>query len=382
MKKLLYLLVPLALAACNKTASEQSETEDSLSVASKPALRIINLAELPAPKTKLDKVKTKKFFYRMLGHDDDTRTFMPKNGKLIVHSSMPDKFVFNEHALINSVRQAYADHRPIVLSPDILWLVITRCFAAHVEIHAEELRHKFVDFEGKKTLSVYTDEHLISMPAEAWEPYFSSFTEQIAAWTSPELVSTLQANFSTTTPAAATASNIMVLSSMKSYFDYEIMELCGIPTVYLEGSPADWKRLEEKATALRKYDLDWWMDELEPVLAKISDAAGGEVDTVFWQSIYKETALPKNEYRMCGEPDPNEKITGWIVKFYMSNEMTDTDISNLPPEIAEVPLRYEDMVRGEHHNLTVASGLVGFSEDPETKAIRPEIAWYIYEAKE
>ena len=34
----------------------------------------------------------------------------------------------------------------------------------------------------------------------------------------------------------------------------------------LTGTPDDWVRIRERATMLAKYDLDWWIDELLPVL--------------------------------------------------------------------------------------------------------------------
>ena len=48
--------------------------------------------------------------------------------------------------------QAYADHRPLVLSPDVVWLIISQGFSRYVNAHTEEMRGLLVFHEGKKDL--------------------------------------------------------------------------------------------------------------------------------------------------------------------------------------------------------------------------------------
>ncbi len=59
---------------------------------------------------------------------------------------------FGSHAFLNALHRAYAEHRPFVLSPDMIWLLIAQGFSQHVNANARELRHLFGDFEGKETL--------------------------------------------------------------------------------------------------------------------------------------------------------------------------------------------------------------------------------------
>lgn len=44
--------------------------------------------------------------------------------------------------------QAYADHRPFVLSPDMIWLLISQGFARHINANQESMRNELVDFSG------------------------------------------------------------------------------------------------------------------------------------------------------------------------------------------------------------------------------------------
>ena len=312
--------------------------------------------------------------------------YIPYDNKLVVHSAMQDTFLLdNGHPFINSIRTAYACHRPLVLSPDAVWITIAHGFAYHVSNCSEQLREKLVTHEDTITLSLYCEPGLIDMPAEKWEPFFSQFTEQMNQWTDSGLVELLTCNFTTTTPASYVASQITTMSALQSYFKYQIIESCGIPTIYLEGTQEDWQRIVQKAHALRQYDLDWWMDELEPVLQKFADASAGEVDTVFWQSICKKTDLPVNEEIYCGLGDPTEKVNGWVLKFYpyykdgqrsSFTEMDDNDIELLPMEVSSAPLEYIDL-NDETLNLELAAGFVGIIEDSATLSLRPQIVWYV-----
>jgi len=54
------------------------------------------------------------------------------------------------HGLFATIFEAFAKHYNLALKPDHLWQVILEGFAIHVKNNAEELRSKFVSFEGKK----------------------------------------------------------------------------------------------------------------------------------------------------------------------------------------------------------------------------------------
>jgi hypothetical protein len=62
--------------------------------------------------------------------------------------------IMGGHALFEAYLAAYNSHEDLVLSPDDIWLMITIYYSVYVVDNAEQLRHLFVDHEGKKTLSV------------------------------------------------------------------------------------------------------------------------------------------------------------------------------------------------------------------------------------
>ncbi len=388
------LLMALSLVSCHKQPKQQKtrkvhavqQKQDPLpspeSDINALAIHLNNLSVLPIEHHK---------------HASNENYFLLSGGEMIVHSALPDSLYFEDgHPFINSVRTAYASHRPLILSPDAVWLVIARGFNMHVLKNSEKLRHQLVHHEGKKKLEVTCEQGLIEMPAEKWEPYFSKFTDQIAQWADSSLIEQLTNNFSTTTPASYVASQISIMSTMQNYFEYLMDEGCGIPTIYLEGTEEDWQKVVQKAHSLRQYDLDWWMDELEPVLQKIADAAGGEVDTLFWQSICKKREVIVNDDPLsCGEgPYRVDEISGWVIKFYPYDrdgnrnsfvKIDDGAVSHLPIECATVPLEYreyKDTLLKVSLDLQLSAGLVGMAEDPKTFALSPQIAWYVVTKEE
>src|SRR5262252_1347464 len=58
------------------------------------------------------------------------------------------------HPLLAAVGLAFAQHRPLVLSPDAVWLTIAQGVAQHVRLHAEALRPRLVRHDGRAHLTV------------------------------------------------------------------------------------------------------------------------------------------------------------------------------------------------------------------------------------
>ncbi|GAA4315991.1 DUF4419 domain-containing protein [Compostibacter hankyongensis] len=300
--------------------------------------------------------------------------------RIIACSRIPDSMVtFGYHPFFNGMYQAYADHRPFVLSPDMIWLLIAQGFALHVINNAEALRDQLVHFNGKQTLIVQDNRISLDDPDGPWEEVLNALTGQIAENTDPGLLKTLIPDFSTTTVTDRVAAQITAMESMQPYFDFVVIVIsCGIPGITLEGSPADWQRVREKTRQLRKYRLGWWVDGLDPVLKEFVNASGGHIDTAFWRDMFKYHT--KEQY---GNP---KVIDGWIVRFFPYDKngkrmnLKEIGSSNqLPNEIAKVDLRYlhSDNSRITETPLELWAGFVGLRQNNRTLALRPQIGWMV-----
>ena len=204
-------------------------------------------------------------------------------------SQLPDSFInYGDHSFLEGMLTAYKQDRPIVISPDIIWLLISQGFARHITNNSEKFRKDFVNFEGKKELTVIVRNITLGKPNNDWEQVFPQFSEQIASNTNKELVDILNADFSTTTPTTQIATQITIMESFKNYFDYKVVMLgCGIPKITIEGTTEDWEKVLEKTKYIAKYDLKWWTSELEPILKEIIKATKGDFKKKFWMNMVK-----------------------------------------------------------------------------------------------
>lgn len=281
------------------------------------------------------------------------------------------------HPFVEATHNAYAKHRGLVISPDMIWLMIAQGFAKHVDENSDSLRHYFVDFDGKKVLKVVRNGFVKGSADNDWEGVFPEFTQQIAAYTGKELLENTVLDFSTTTPIEKAAMEVTLMDGMSSYFIYAVGVTCGITDITLEGTTEDWEKIVRKTKALGQYDLSWWTDELVPVLEEFVAASKGEVNESFWQSMYQQQMVG------CG----SQAVSGWITKFFPysisgENAYPRKDLSyamehsQFTSGMAKADF-YWFTWGGGPYQMEFVAGFAGMTEDPKTKSLRPYIAWGI-----
>lgn len=204
------------------------------------------------------------------------------------------------HPLIDAVHVAFSQHRPLTLSPDDIWLVIAQGFGHHVAENSEALR-RLVRHQGKSRLVAKVDD----LSLASFERAIAEFSTQIREATDPVLHETLVCDFSTTTPAIRTASEVALMDCFSSYFEYSMHCVCGIPKIKIEGSLDDWQRIRARIEVIETYDLGWWVTRLRPILDEFVAAADGHPTREFWKAIYK----PQKAYG-------GDVATGWIADLF------------------------------------------------------------------
>jgi uncharacterized protein DUF4419 len=196
---------------------------------------------------------------------------------------------------------AFSQHRPLTLSPDAIWLVIAQGFGHHVAEKAEALRPRLVRHQGRRELTAISED----LSLASFEQAIAGFSSQIRDATDPVLHETLICDFSTTTPAIRTASEVALMDYYSSYFDYEMRCGCGIPKITIEGTAEDWQRIRARVEVIGTYGLEWWVSRLRPILDEFVRTAEGHPAPEFWKAIYK----PVNVY--------GDKVaTGWVADLF------------------------------------------------------------------
>jgi hypothetical protein len=291
------------------------------------------------------------------------------------------------HGLLHAVAVAYAEHRPLALSPDAIWLAIAQGFAMHIHANAERLRGKFVRHEGQQLLQIERHDFVKGSPDNAWPEVFGAFSDQIAAHIGRQR-DLVACDFSTTGPVERAASEIVLMDAMQRYFHYEVLTLCGIPEITLEGTVDDWRSVRRRAQALDEYELGFWTNALAPVLDELVATAEGRVDTAFWETLFKPVGGSGGPY-----------VQGWInVLFPYLRVGDDAKIesnrslmtwrqgvgatlgggpceAHIPSGLSSVPFVWDCL--GARYPMRLLGGFVGIGQDEGSLTVRPVIGWAV-----
>ena len=292
------------------------------------------------------------------------------------------------HPLVAAVHFAYSEHRPLTLSPDIIWSTIVQGFAQHVARHDEELRSRLVAHPGKARIVVETDF------STGWEDAIEAFAGGLRASVGDELCDLIEPAFSTTGALELTVGRILLLDALQPYHHYELGSICGIPEVTLEGSVADWAEIRRRVGLLRRYDLGWWVDALAPICEQLEWSARGQPVTRFWRGIYK-----------LKEAYGGGIMNGWLADLFpylqdhsgrlsvrshrfLSVEPGETGLRarvkksgvrvsarTLPSGLSSVPVKLHAPGGEKLGDMVVLGGFVGVAQDPQTLALRPQLGW-------
>jgi hypothetical protein len=306
------------------------------------------------------------------------------------------------HPVVAAIDLAYSDHRPLVLSPDVVWLMLAQGLANHVNANAEVLRPQFVEHAGKAVISVRRDDFVKGSPENPWPEVFDEFTFRIREHVGAATHDLLLPTFSTTGPTERAAAQVVLLDAMQSYFSYEFHSACGIPQIVLEGTADDWARVAERTRGLARFGLDWWIGPLSPILNEFVSAAQGQANPGFWRSIYKVEGGSGGPY-----------ISGWITGFFPYFKDWETGLAKrrnpyfaeggkhlprllypppsdgsgfgygptteaFPAGLARAPFLWNYL--DQQFQMEFLGGFVGVRQEAETLRLRPEIGWAIRDA--
>lgn len=295
------------------------------------------------------------------------------------------------NAFLFALELAYYEERPIVITPDMIWLLICQGVSQHINLNHEKLRDKFVNFAGKKRITINGN-----LPEKddrfKWNELINNFVKQTNENLNDSLYNIMSTGFTSTTVVEKIVFSITYLDVLKNYFEY-FNASCGIPSITIEGTVQDWKKIENNVELFRKYNLEWWIDNLKPCLKQFVDASSGKIDTVFWRSILKN-----RDINSC---DDDKLVTGWATNFfpYIYTQFKDKKVGYYPnmiivknPDIErkeKVGFAYENVLSGisivpfintngnSDTKMEFTAGFVGIEQDRKTMKLKPKIGYGI-----
>lgn len=294
------------------------------------------------------------------------------------------------NSFIFAVEHSFAEHRPLIISPDMIWLLICQGLAFHVYENEEDFREQIVGFEGKKELIIRRDNFVLGNEDNDWQSVFPEFRQKIAEYSEKSLCDFIDANFSTTGPVEKVSFDITLMKSVEKYFSYRVDTMCGIPNITLEGTTEDWELIYQRIEELSKWGLDKWVNKLDSILHEFVEASKGNVNHDFWSSIYRKN----------GMSGTRGFVDGWVshlfpyIVNYQNKMVKNNRVFDIKKEAYGLPVHDPGISKesfpngmnrvnfiwnyyGEHMPMDFLAGFAGVAQNKKTKALRPEITWVV-----
>lgn len=186
---------------------------------------------------------------------------------------------------------AFNTHSPLLLRPSDIWCQIMVVLVQAQDKDPERFRSLFVSHAGKKCITIET------LPMSFGDRLTSPMgLGRMISGTlnnmTPESASVLNPNFSGMSHVRQLTLGSLLLSSQKGYFTYGFCTSCGIPRIYLDGTPEDWENLVRKTEWVCDKILTHIHGETKSglilrVVRKIAaERSATSPDIPFWRSIF------------------------------------------------------------------------------------------------
>ena len=315
----------------------------------------------------------------------------------LAHSLDLDKnlaYLGSNVPLLYGFYKAHSNHYPIRIKPDDIWLLILQSFSNHVNINSEELRNLFVDFEGKKTLTVkYLLSDISEVDRKVLEDFSVQINNQMEKFLGKQLVDILTANFSTSNYDSILISKISIMGAFKKYFDYKMLLCgCGIPYIILEGTAEDYRKILEKTKYLSKYDFSWYTDKIMPHIQKMIDAKENKIDIDYFKDFIQKKEETEIKYGPSGMNKYEvqvDYICGWILDFFAyikydndykrfssKEKLKVENFESLLKQMLIVPFTIEDLVHNKTYLMKYKVGFVGCDQNDKNEVF-PVQGWIV-----
>lgn len=390
---LLFCLIGGNACNGNKKANSQNQEADSFSA----------FADLPIPDTLKFDVDNVPIASNRLSEVDAKKLINSKIGKEFAYTPQFENLKLvpaENNAFIATLQMSYDQHRPLALSPDIIWLAICQGVSIHINQNIKSLQKIIFTEDDSKELVIRNDS--LEYGGKHWQDLISSFANETKKYTKGDFYSFFVSDFSTTSHIEKTAYQIALLESYKQMFTYVAESGCGIVSVTLLGKKEDWVAIYSKLDKLKEIGLANWAEELKPIIKEFINAYDGKIDKSFWSNIYKNATEYNAFY-----------ISGWCIKFfpyiinqgeterdspnydeekggvktplnYKSNPFLKGDnyllstlsTDNLPSGLSEIDIVWNNHFKGTSKKMSVYSGFFAIKQF-EDKTLMPFISWAI-----
>ncbi|CAL4186922.1 unnamed protein product, partial [Meganyctiphanes norvegica] len=282
---------------------------------------------------------------------------------------------------MSTILTCYNNHWALRTGPEDWWTVVIRRIVQAMDEHGEvpQVRNYFVAHEGKKQLEVIVGRNL-SNSDYSW--LFLQFSDKVKEnLKNPSYLDIITNDFSSSTSEQKMISNIMLMSSLRSYFEFSFVTACGIPGVEMKGTQNDWamlldkiNRLESLLSPINKYlHLTEWFKKARNIFHKLYETYKGNPDAVWWSNILSWT-----ERNRSGQ---HSYFSGWFPEFFGATNEPE-DYLAFPSDLVTVPVHISDTHNPPpvEDDAILDAGIIGFNVENGRNSqnypvVEPKHAW-------
>ena len=210
-------------------------------------------------------------------------------------------------SIVRGALEAWAQHQHLILRPDEIWFEILAQMNFYMTAHAEEIRHLFVDFQGKKEIEVLKF---------TWRDVVAAFSGEIQKRVKTDwLLEWIMPGFTTSNENDGMTATVLMMGLMQHYFTFSGGIICGLPLVTLQGERDDWAKLLEKLDRLNEWGSEpaAYADNLRPILKRFVETFDNPDSAeirAFWNQIVRA-----DRHFTCGSGPVEYDVTGWLMGF-------------------------------------------------------------------
>lgn len=269
------------------------------------------------------------------------------------------------YGLVRAAIEAYSGHYGLVITPDSVWISILSQVSLYFSHNSEELRNKYVNFEGKKKLTATESAFQNILECLARKVDENILDKDFLSWT--------KTKFSTSTGVDDLVKSAIFLGIFQKYFEFCVSE-CGLKDIEIRGTLEDWEKIYINVDKIlsfdyvnNRYNIPKWHQGLKYFISKFVDVKKGNIDKEFWINFV-------NDYnKMSGGPYVNGNILA-LCEFYEKKDGSLRQRDGGHIRIEEIPKEY--VIINIESELTsdiyeIKAGTLGFGSKSLDKRLVP-----------
>lgn len=300
------------------------------------------------------------------------------------------------NCLVATIHTSFDEHRPLSLTPDVIWLAICQGVSIHINQNFKALESHIFKADKPSKIQVRND----SLPDGSvhWVDLLHAFSDSTTKYVNDDYYDFFVPEFSTTTNIELTSYEITMLEGFSQAFEYFGDSGCGIPYITLQGTREDWEMIYSRIEKIDELGMTEWAEELRKLIRKFTDVYDDTIDLDFWQDIYKDHDEYGGSYvsgwfiklfpylEGTGEREEVDSEDGMYYmrapKIYLPNQFLEGDrylISRLttgdfPSGMAEITVHWDNY--GKKQEMAVHAGFYGIKQYDDL-TLEPAIAWAV-----